>query len=136
MKIHTRKVLLIFILFIGFGVCIQAQDNRAKIKDFVDREVLIIDTFSGQSITLIKEKREFYILRKFFGSGVPIIGTVKYRVDFNSPYQITFSEMVETSFDNGKLINHEEFILSIADNGLKLYLNGLQVSIMNILTER
>lgn len=136
MKIHIRKILLIFILCIGFGVCIQAQDNRAKIKDFVDKEVQIIDTFSGQSITLIKENREYYILRKFFGSGVQIIGTVKYKVDFNSPYQITFSEMVETSFDIDKLFNHEEFILSIADNGLKLYLNGLQVSIMSILTER
>jgi hypothetical protein len=136
MKIDTRNFLLIIILCIGFGVCIQAQDNRAKIKDFVDKEIQILDTFSGQSITLIKENREYFILRKFFGSGVPIIGTVKYKVDFNSPYQITFSEMIETSIDNDKLIKHEEFILSIADNGLKLYLNGLQVSIMNILTER
>lgn len=82
-----------------FSICgvVQAQDKRMKIKDFVDQEIRIDDNWAGQSITLIKENGEFFILRKFFGSGVPVIATSKYRVKFNNPYSISFSEELESS---------------------------------------
>lgn len=80
------------------GVFAQTQqDKRPKIKEYIDKEIIIVDRSAGQSITLVKEGTAYYILRKFFGSGVPVVGYVKYNVQFNSDYQLTFSAMVEDS---------------------------------------
>lgn len=101
-----------------------AQDKRAKIKDYLNKEILIEDVFAGQSITLIKENKDYFILRKYFGSGVPVIDSVKYDVVFKSAYQIEFSKKIT---DSTKLI--ETFRLGVEDRGLTLYLNGLRVFI-------
>ena len=104
------------------------RDKRTKIKDYLNQEILIIDRFAWQSITLVKEKKDYYIIRSFFGSGVPVIGSIKYKVVFNSNYQISFSEIIDTS--NRNLVKHHEvFDLGVEDNGIVLYLNGLKVEI-------
>ena len=60
--------------------------KRAKIKDYLNREILIENDFAGQSITLIRENEDYFVLRKYFGSGVPVIGTAKYKVVFQSDW--------------------------------------------------
>lgn len=107
-----------------------AQDKRAKIKDYLNKEILIEDVFAGQSITLIKENKDYFILRKYFGSGVPVIDSVKYDVVFKSAYQIEFSNKIT---DSTKLI--EIFRLGVEERGLTLYLNGLRVFINEHLSE-
>ncbi len=101
-----------------------AQDRRAKIEDYLNKEIWIEDVFAGQSITLIKENKDYFILRKYFGSGVPVIDSVKYNVVFRSAYQIEFANKVT---DSTKQI--EVFRLCVEERGLKLYLNGLRVVI-------
>ncbi|MDR0306537.1 MAG: hypothetical protein LBI42_06840 [Chitinispirillales bacterium] len=122
------KIVLCFVFCILCAATTTARDSRAKIKDYLNQEILIIDNFAGQSITLIRENKDYFILRKYFGSGIPLIGSIKYEVVFNSNYQITFSEVIDSS--NVDLINtNENFILSVEEKGLSLYLNRLKIVI-------
>lgn len=126
LKTQIIKMKNILLLAVSM-LCIStnfAQDKRAKIKDYLNKEILIEDVFAGQSITLIKENKDYFILRKYFGSGVPVIDSVKYDVVFKSAYQIEFSKKIT---DSTKLI--ETFRLGVEDRGLTLYLNGLRVFI-------
>jgi hypothetical protein len=123
------KVFLFFIILICCAISTSAQHERAKIKDYLNKEILVQDNFAGQSITLIKENKEFYILRNFFGSGVPIVGSAKYKVIFNSEYQIVFSEIIETTLSNSMNDKKEMFLLCVEEKGLSLYLNQLKVAI-------
>lgn len=127
------KQIILFLLLIMFGCEVFAQthqDSRPKIKEYLDKEIRIFDRFAGQSIILVKEHKDYYIVRNIFGSGVPIVANAKYKVEFNSDYQITFSDIIgnsETEKDSKK--SKEVFILSVAENGLNLYLNGLRIMI-------
>lgn len=80
MKIISGTLLTCFLLL---ATCLEAQEERTAIKDFLNQEIKIDDNFSGQSITLIKEEQDYFILRRYFGSGVPVIDSVKYKVTFN-----------------------------------------------------
>lgn len=124
-------IILLIIVCLVNSINTQAQDNRTKIKEYVGKEIQIVDNFSGQSITLIKEDKEYYIIRKFFGSGLPVVGTIKYKVKFESDYQISFSEITEKSFDSKDSIRNEDFLLSVGEKGLDLYLNRLKVTLSN-----
>ena len=104
---------------------IMAQDKRAKIKEYLDHEILIRDNFAGQSITLIEENGDYFVLRKIFGSGVPVTRTIKYKAVLQSDWQIRFSEAAGAS--DSKFEEH--FILGVGNEGLVLFLNGLQVVI-------
>ena len=122
------KVLpILFLVLVACSLPAQTNDNRAKIKGYLDHEIQIINRFAGQSITLIKEKQDYYIVRKIFGSGMPVVATVKYKVVFNSDYQITFSEIAESSSDRLNGDNNEVFILCSEENGISLYLNQLKI---------
>jgi len=101
------------------------QDKRAKIMDYLNREILIRDAFAGQSITLIEENGDYFVLRKFFGSGVPVVRSIKYKTVFYSDWQIRFPETTDAS--HSEFV--ENFILAVNDKGLILFFNGLQVVI-------
>ncbi len=125
-----KKITLFFIIILCCPLSACTEDPRPKIEDYLNKEIRIVDNFAGQSITLIKENNVYFIMRKIFGSGVPVIGSSKYKVVFNSDYQIAFSEIVDSSMDNSLNNNKEEFILSVQDDGLNLYLNRLKVVII------
>ena len=89
---------------------------------------MIVDSFAGQTITLVNENKDYFILRKYFGSGVPVIGSIKYKVVFNSDYQIAFSEVIGTANANS-VKSSENFLLCVEEKGISLYLNGLKIVI-------
>jgi len=124
-----QKTILCFIFCFLCTAATTAQDKRAKIKDYLNQEILIEDNFAGQSITLVKEKKDYFILRKYFGSGVPIIATVKYKVVFNSEFQIEFGTEIIGSFNVELTIKNEVFRLETDERGINLFLNGLKVVI-------
>lgn len=111
------------------------KDKRAKIKDYLNREIVIDDAWAGQSITLIKENEDYFVLRQFHGSGVPIVGSEKYKVVFQSDWQIRFSEIVESSRKDTTRPN-EGFQLGVDEKGINLYLNGLKVVIKEPLLDK
>ena len=123
------KKTLIFISL--FSICFFGYaDDRPTIYSLVNKKIFISDVFTGQSITLVKESNKYYIIRDYFGSGIPIINTLKYSVEFDSDYQIRFSNLIKGK----KIKNHEnfkeEFVLSvISEKEIRLYLNGLQIVI-------
>ena len=124
------KTILCFVLCVSYTTMTIAQDKRAKIKDYLNKEIFVVNRFAGESITLVKENNGYFILRKYFGSGVPVIGSVKYKVEFNSNYQIAFSEIIDVSRTDLVVESNEKFILSVEEKGLSLYLNGLKIVIM------
>ena len=127
-----KKIIFLCFFLIYCSVKTYTQDKRAKIKDYLNKEILIKDRFAGQSITLIKENNEYFILRKYFGSGVPVAGSVKYEVVFNSNYQIAFPKKNVAGPNNSNNYKGEVFLLCSEENGLSLYLNGLKVVIGTI----
>jgi hypothetical protein len=103
-----------------------AQDKRAKIKDYLNRGILVRDAFAGQSITIVKENEDYFVHRQIFGSGMPVIRSIKYKAELKSDWQIRFSGTTDDSHSE----NEEHFILCVQDKGLVLFLNGLQVMIV------
>ena len=123
------KLLLCYIISLCFVFSTFAQEKRLTIKEYLNREILMYNNFAGESITLIKENSDYFILRKFFGSGVPVISSVKYKVIFNSNYQIAFTEIIDSTGKNLVTDNKEYFLLCVEEKGLCLYLNQLKVLI-------
>lgn len=120
------KVVLCVVFCIVCILTTNAQSRRAEMKDYLNQELWVTDRLAGQSITLVKENEDYFILRKYFGSGVPVTGTIKYKVVCMSQYQIAFSEIADASHVN--LIHRgENFILCVEEEGLSLYLNGLKI---------
>jgi hypothetical protein len=125
-----NKITLLLIFLIYCTLTSYSQDKRPKIKDYLNKEIIIKDNWAGQSITLIKEKNKYLILRKIFGSGVPVAGSFKYEVEFNSDYQIAFPKENVQDPKNPGDHKGEVFLLCSEDSGLSLYLNGLEIVIL------
>lgn len=131
-SIITREQSAMKVKVICFIFCILctatviAQNKRVKIKDYLHQEILIVDNFAGQSITLVEDNKDYFILRKYFGSGVPVIGLIKYKVVFNSDFKIAFSEIIDISNED-LMKSNENFVLCVEEQGISLYLNGLKI---------
>lgn len=118
-------LLLLFILISTFKA--STQETRIEIKDYINVEFHLDNGWAGESITLIKEKKNYFIIRKIFGSGVAIVGTIKYSVTFNSDFQIDFSEISEATDYISENLGKEKFRMSVDEGGVFIYLNGLKV---------
>lgn len=119
-------VLTTVILITSFTLV--AQDSKKEIKDFVNIELQLDNGWAGESLTLIEEKKKFFIIRKIFGSGVSIAETYKYAVKFHSPSLIEFWEIVSHETNDGKdKPKDEKFKLSITKNEISIYLNGIKL---------
>jgi outer membrane lipoprotein-sorting protein len=119
------KCVLFLAASIFFAIATSAQDKRAKIQDYINEELIIEDNWAGQSVTLIKQNKDYYIRHKIFGSGIPVIDSAKYEVEFTSAYQLTFSGGISRDI---ALKDHKNaFLMIVDDKGLCLYLNGLKV---------
>jgi hypothetical protein len=105
-----------------------------NIFSLINKEIIINDTWAGQSFTLIYENDIYYIHRKIFGSGVPYIGTIIYNVIFDSEYRITFYEIVAISENIKEKYNRNEVfeLFSISDNDISFYVNGMCLNIKEI----
>ena len=127
-KMRTMKrlfILSVVILISTFST--SAQETKKEIKDYINTEIILDNGWAGESITLIKEKKGYFIIRKIFGSGVPVTRTIKYSVTFNSNFQIDFSEIIEPGDFEIEKLCEEEFRMSVSENGVSIYLNGLKV---------
>ena len=104
------------------------SEEREKIFSLLNREIIVEDNFAGQSFTFVKEGNGYFVLRKIFGSGLPVIATIKYRANITSDYQIRFSKVEKKEKKGKEQVKDEEFIVIIYEgNKFALYLNGLQV---------
>jgi hypothetical protein len=104
--------------------CIYSKNTIYKI---LNKEIILYDTLAGQSLTLVFEGNNYYVYRKIFGSGVPHIGIIKYKVLFNSEYKITISEIETISENIKELYTKEEIIEIFYRDKLEIYLNGIKI---------
>ncbi|GHV09456.1 hypothetical protein FACS189485_22090 [Spirochaetia bacterium] len=126
---NRKYTFALFILLI-FSNTIYSQNNN-DIYSVVDHEIIIKDNWAGQSLTLVKEGSNYYIIRKIFGSGVPIVEIIKYNVRFNSDYKITTLDI--ESIQNNSIENYglkETFEIYFRNNKIEVYLNGLKIEIL------
>lgn len=118
-------VLSFLIIFSIFNI--KAQETRKEIKDYVDVEIFLDNGWAGESITLSKENRDYFILRKIFGSGVPVAGNFKYAVTFKSDFQIEFARIIEPKDIKPESPCDERFRMSIKNDEVAVYLNDLKL---------
>ena len=71
------KRFLISILLIVPALNLYA-DDRPKIYSLINKQIFLSNAWAGETITLIKENNEYYVIRTIFGSGLPVIGKIKF----------------------------------------------------------
>jgi hypothetical protein len=127
-KICILSVLIVF-TFNSYA------DDRPKVYSLLNKTIFISNNWAGETITLVKENDEYFIIRQILGSGRPVVAKLKYQVKFYSDYQIRFSKIISSDIDRKNTFS-EEFILGIIDDGkIELFLNGLEVVIVRIENE-
>jgi len=120
----NKIILSILFLFVAFYA--SCQNN---IYNLLNKEIVIHDNWAGQSFTLVQENGNYYVHRKIFGSGVAYVGTIVYRVKFDSDYKISFSEIYTTSENiRGRYNRNEIFELYYRDD-INIYVNGMKIHI-------
>ena len=121
------RVIVFSVVFVISTLNLAAQEVRKEIKDYINIEILLDNGWSGESITLIKEKGDYFILRKVFGSGVPVAASFRYAVTFKSEYQIEFNRIIEPKELNPESPLDERFRMNSENEGVAVYLNGLKL---------
>jgi hypothetical protein len=133
-----KKIVLVIYFLIITNVFIFSQDNIIynNIYSIINREIVINANLDSQSLTLIYENNNYYIFRRIFGSDYEI-AQIKYKVIFNSEYKITSSEVVSTtkSVIYQKMYDHlhNEIFEIYCNNELRIYLNGIEIKINQII---
>ena len=122
-----KTVLLVLLFCVTFFVF-----PKNNIHDLLNKEIVVHDTWSGQSFSLVQENDTYNVYRRIFGSGLPVIMTVIYDVVFDSPYKITFSGIFPSATDIGDGHFRYEVFEILYKNDIDLYLNGIRVSIAYI----
>ena len=123
-----KRPFLLFLVLLISAFNPSAQEKRKEIKDYINTEIILDNGWAGESITLIKEKKNYIIIRKIFGSGVPVARTIKYSVTFKGDFQIDFSEIIEPDKLQSKKSCKEEFSIRVLEDGVSIFLNGLKLS--------
>jgi hypothetical protein len=103
---------------------------RPPILSLLNRRISVSDCLAGQSFTLVQRRDEYFVVRDFFGSGLPVVGSITYKLSFSSGCQVSFSEPIENGDRNYLGVHSEEFVLQIGEDGRpELLLNGLHLDI-------
>jgi hypothetical protein len=123
----NKVALVVLLFFVTFNLF--SQNN---IFNLLDKEIIVHYSLAGQSFTLVQENHNYYVYRRIFGSGLPVIMTIVYDVIFDSQYKITFSKNVPLVRDNVYEHCRYEVFELFYGNGIELYLNGIRVSIAQI----
>ena len=114
------KVLFVYMLF-HFFTSVTHADDRPTIDTLIGKRIWIEDAFTGQSFTLQKEKKNYFVKWIRHGSGVSEIRSQKCKVRLDSKYQFRFA-LTHPEEKNG------EFMVSISNGGIiKVYHNGIRI---------
>ena len=125
------KKVSVLAVIIAASINLYAAD-RPRIYSLINKEIFLNNTFAGETITLVKENDDYFVIRQILRSGLPGGPTLKYEIEFYSDYQIRFSKIISSEI-NSKDSRSEEFILSIIDEGnIEVFLNGLEIVVVRI----
>ena len=114
------KALFVYMLF-HFLASVTLADDRPSIDSLIGKTIWIEDAFAGQSFTLQKEKKNYFVEWIRHGSGVSDIRSQKCKVRLDSNYQFRFN------LDHPEDFKHQ-FIVSIREKDeIKAYVNGIRI---------
>lgn len=112
--------MLVLMLF-HFLVLGALAGDRPTIDSLIGKKIWVEDAFAGQSFTLQKEKKSYFVEWIRHGSGVSEIRSQKCKVQLDSNYQFRFN------LDHPKDFKHQ-FMLSIRSiDEIKVYVNGVRI---------
>ena len=114
------KVLLVLTLF-HFLVSKTLADDRPTIDSLIGKKIWIEDAFAGQSFTLQKEKKNYFVKWIRHGSGVSEIRSQKCKVQLGSNYQFRFS------LDHPEDFKHQFMVSIRSKDEIKVYVNGIRI---------
>jgi hypothetical protein len=120
------KKIIIFVFLLFVAIYASCQNN---IYNLLNKEIVIHDNWAGQSFTLEKENGNYYIQRRIFGSGVDYIGTIIYKVIFDSEYKISFFEIFTISENIKDRYNKNEIFELYYKDNVEIYVNGMKINI-------
>jgi len=72
MEVFVKRIVLL-VLFFCITFYVFPQNN---IHNLLNKEIIVHDTWAGQSFTLVQENDTYYVYRRIFGSGLPVIMTM------------------------------------------------------------
>lgn len=102
-----------------------SQENKL-IQLMLNKEIYLDDGWAGESITLIKGNNNYFLLKKKFGSGLPIIYEVKYEIEYKADDEIETGKIIEISKKHPKL-NDKYNIKLNKDNKIIIFFNQKQL---------
>ena len=116
------KVFFVYLLF-HFLASVILADVRPTIDSLIGKKIWIEDAFAGQSFTLQKEKKNYFVEWIRHGSGVSVIRNQKCKVQLDSNYQFRFRLDHPEEFKN-------QFMVSVhAIDEIKAYVNGIRIQV-------
>jgi hypothetical protein len=102
-------------------------ETRLTLDSLLNKEFYIPGGFAGGSITLIKESGEYFLVRKDFGSGLPVIQTLKYSGNLISSYKIIFSTIIQRDNEIVSIEDIRKFTILIDENNnVKILINDIE----------
>ena len=114
------KVFFVYMLF-HFLASVTYADDRPTIDSLISKKILIEDAFAGQSFTLHKKNKNYFVEWIRHGSGVSEIRRQKCKVRLDSNYQFRFN------LDHPEDFKHQFMVSIRAKDELKVYLNGIRI---------
>jgi len=118
--------IIVSVLFFFVAFYASCQNN---IYNLLNKEIIIHDNWAGQSFTLVQENGNYYVYRRIFGSGVAYVGTIVYKVKFDSEYKISFSEIFTISENIRDRYNRNEIFELYYRDDIGIYVNGMKINI-------
>ena len=119
-NIKSMKDFLVLMLFHSL-VSVTLADDRPTIDTLIGKKIYIEDAFAGQSFTLQKEKKNYFVKWIRHGSGVSEIRSQKCKVQLGSNYQFRFS------LDHPEDFKHQFMVSIRSKDEIKVYVNGIRI---------
>ena len=95
--------------------------DRPTTDSLIGKKIWIEDAFAGQSFTLHKKNKNYFIKWIRYGSGVSEIRSQKCKVQLDSNYQFRFS------IDHPEDFKHKFMVSIRSKDEIKVYVNGIRI---------
>lgn len=141
-KIFNMKKILFILLLTTITMKLFSQENQL-IPLILNKEIHIDNNWTGQSLTLIKENNNYFLLRKQFGSGVPIVAEYTYDIKYKTQKEIETGKIIRIvpnnsaliltgkSLETSKLNNNDIYTIKLdQENKIVVLLNNKQIKIL------
>lgn len=125
-------IVLISLISLVFFNEITAAENKniLTVDRIIGKNIILEDNFAGQSLTVLEENNRYFVLRKIFGSGVPVAASIKYNAVKESETQIKTDKITGKIPEGNK---NEVFVINTGEKeAISVYLNGIKICVKSV----